>query len=102
MKPNDNNHLYHPDEELGFEQFDFSLNQIFDYFEDIGEPHTVMNMLPIATSSIHSGGICVCLNGKNIDKIFVNDEMSTEQFTLVANDILDFISSVKEFNYLED
>ena len=102
LKPDQDHHLYHLDEELGFEKFDFSIIEIIKLYLDVGEPHKTYKMLPIATSSMHSGGICVCLDDLNNDKIFINDEMSSEQFTLIANDILDFISQIKQFNYLEN
>lgn len=90
--------IYHPDEELGFYGFDFSLDELLGYFLEVGEPHTHRKMIPIATSEIHSGGICVCFEEGNIDKIFVNDEMSDDGFIEVASNIFDFICQLKQFS----
>lgn len=97
LKADEGYRLYHPDEELGFDGFEFTLNELLSYYLEVGEPHTKFKMIPIATSDIHAGGICLCYDGINSDKIFVNDEMSNDQFVEVATDILDFISQLKQF-----
>lgn len=99
LKPNENHHIFHPDEELGFDGFEFNLKELLGYYQEVGEPHSQRKMIPIATSSLHSGGICICYDNQNKDKIYVNDEMSDDDFTQVATDILDFISQIGQFNF---
>lgn len=100
LKPDKDYRIFHPDEELGFYGFDFKIKELLDYFQEVGEPHSERKMLPIAISSIHSGGICVCLkSNSDIDKIFVNDEMSDDEFVEVSSDIFDFISQLDQFNF---
>ncbi len=101
LKADKDHQLYHPDEELGFEKFDYNLDQLMKYYLEVGEPHITKKMMPIATSAIHSGGICICLEGENQDKVYINDDMSSEQFVLIAQNIFDFISQLKQFNFLE-
>lgn len=94
--------IYHPDEELGFDRFLFCLKEIINYFQEIGEPHETYGMMPIANSTIHSGGINICIKGENKDKIYINDEMCSEQFRIIAPNIFNFVSQIKMYNYSED
>ena len=99
LKPNNNHHLFHPDEELGFDGFEFNLKDLLGLYQEVGEPHFSRKMIPIATSSVHSGGICVCYGYENIDGVFVNDEMSDNDFVQIATNIFDFVSQIQQFNF---
>ncbi len=99
LKPDTDHHIFHPNEELGFDGFGFSLNELLEYFQNVGEPYQKMKMLPIATSSIHSGGICVCFDSENMDKIFQNDEMANDGFVEIGKNIFDFVKELEQFKY---
>ncbi|MFQ3576823.1 MAG: SMI1/KNR4 family protein [Cytophagales bacterium] len=95
--PRPNHHIIHPNEDLGYEGFRLNLNERFDVYLNTGSYYQNDKMLPIITSGIHNGGICVSLNN---DKIYVLNEMTKERFIEVSNNIFSFIAQLQQINYL--
>lgn len=85
--------------EVGFEEFELTIEEIFSVYIEQGEYYQKDKLLPIATSGIHSGGICVGLEGENQDKIFVDNEMFDDRFQPIASDILDFVGKLYELHF---
>lgn len=89
---------YFLDEEVGFEDFSSDLERIIKIYKSEESYHN-FSMLPIISSGIHSGGICVCLEGENQDKIYLDNETYDGRFQLLANNIFEFVRGIIE---LED
>lgn len=86
---------YFPDQEVGFDEFQSNLKTNIDVYKSEFS-YSESSMLPFASSGIHGGGICVCLNGLNSDKIFVNDEMVDGRFRLIADNVFEFVRGLIE------
>ncbi len=99
IQPSDNHYLLYQDKEVGFEEFEQSLEELISVYITQGEYYQNNKMLPIATSGIHSGGICIGLEGKDQDKIFVDNESYNNRFQPIASNILDFINKLYEVHF---
>lgn len=86
---------YFPDEEVGFDDFIGEITKNIKVFRS-EESYNKFGMLPIINSGIHSGGICVCLSGENIDKIYLNNEVFEGKYQLIANNIFELIRGLIE------
>lgn len=99
IRPSDSHYLLYQDEEVGFEAFEQSIEELISVYLEQGEYYQQSKMLPIATSGIHSGGICVGLDGASKDKIFVNNEVYANRFQLISDNILDFTTKLYEVHF---
>ena len=93
-----NHCIIHPNEELGYEGFRLSLEERLKVYHSVSNYYLNNKMLPIITSGIHDGGICISLVN---DKIYVLNEMTDERFVEVAQDILIFFSQLQQINFLD-
>ena len=98
LKPDENHHIIHPNEELGYEGFQKTLRQRLTIYLNAGDYYKSHEMLPIATSGIHAGGICVSIEN---DSIYVLNEMTDERFVKISDNILNFIKELYQLNYLD-
>ncbi len=97
--PSNNHYLLYEDEEVGFEEFEQSIEELMIVYIEQGDNYQKDKMLPIATSGIHSGGVCLGLEGENQDKIFVDNEVYDGRFQPIASNILDFIDKLYEVHF---
>ena len=87
--------IYYPDGNVGFEYFNESIENTIKIFK--AEPTNYKGcMLPVITSGMHTGGICVCISGENHDKIYIDNEMFDDQFELIADNIFEFVKGLME------
>jgi len=98
FNPIPQHHIIHPDEDLGYEGFRLNLQERIEVYLKTGNYYQNDKMLPIITSGIHNGGICISLNN---DQIYVLNEMRDERFVKVAINIFSFVSQLQQINYLD-
>ncbi|MBK6264770.1 SMI1/KNR4 family protein [Marivirga sp. S37H4] len=97
LTPNENHHVIHPNEDLGYEGFRKSLVDRLKVYSNTGDYYQNDRMLPIITSGIHNGGICVSLDN---DEIYVLNEMTDERFVKISKNIFEFISQLQQISFL--
>lgn len=99
MNPSPQHKIKHPNKELGFGGIENNLQNKFIAYTESGEYYLEKQMFPIIQSGIYSGGFCLGLIGENIDKIYLYTEDWDNKFELVADNILQFISQLKEVHW---
>jgi len=87
--------ICHYNEEVGFHNFDNSIERNLEVYKEQGNYYQDKKMLPIATSGIHSGGICVGLVGDEVDKVFIDNESYDSRFEKVAENIFEFVQGLR-------
>ena len=91
---------YFPDEEVGFAEFNSDMHKNISVY--LSEPsYCEKGMLPIASSGIHSGGICIGLHGSERDKIFLS-EPARMKYRLLDDNIFEFVRGLIEVEDGED
>lgn len=99
LKPDEGHHIYHPDENLAFDEIEYDLRNLMKSFLNESDYIKESKMFKFATSEIHSGGIVISLEGKDIDKVFIDIENESTRFTFVAESIFDFITQIQQYDY---
>ena len=93
--------LKHPNEELGFGGLETHLENKFIAYSEIGDYYQTDMMLPIIPSGIYAGGICLGLKDENADGIFLYTEDWDEKFELISENILKFVSELRQVHWNE-
>lgn len=99
FNPSPQHLIVHPNQDLGYDGFNQSLETKFTIYQEQGDYFQKDNMMPIASSGIFGSGICVCLQGENKDMLFVNTETIENKFEVIASNILQFISELREIHW---
>ncbi len=94
FEPTSQHKIKHSDEEIGYDGFNSSLERTIEIYFDQDELYTEPKVLPIIISGFYHFGICLGLNQDNADKIFLYEDH--DEFIMIANNILEFISQLKE------
>lgn len=95
LQPSNHFIAYCADEEVGFDDFMSSIELSLQVY-NAEESYSIHSMLPFASSGIYSGGVCVCVEGENADKIYLNDEVVDGKYRLIAENIFEFVRGIKE------
>ncbi len=97
FNPSPQHRIKHPNKELGYEGFDLTLEESIKIYFEQGDYYQKDKILPIVTSGMYPGGICLGIDSKNSDKIFLYKDY--EELLLIAPDILQFIIQLKEVHW---
>lgn len=97
INPDPQHMVRHPNKELGYEGFDLTLEESIRIYFEQGQYYQKEKILPIITSGMYSGGICLGINTLNTDKIILHKDY--DEFPLIASDILQFIKQLKEVHW---
>ena len=98
FEPTPKHNIKHSNEDLGYDEFNTSLEKAIKVFYDQGELYTELKVLPIIISGFYHYGICLGIGKDNYDKIFLFED-PTEELKLISNNILEFISELKEVHW---
>ncbi|MBU2902234.1 MAG: hypothetical protein ABJO28_14380 [Maribacter dokdonensis] len=92
--------LGHPDEEIGFDTFNLSIDFLMkSYNENYKHLEIQKDIFPIASSGIHQFGICVGLTDNLKDKICVSEEINDWKLRIIGDNIFDFIKDFQLFDH---
>lgn len=91
--------LYFPNQEVGFDNFLPSIEDMIacSISPDEDEEFLEKKLIPIATSGIHSGGICVGMMGEFKDKIVLDTDY-LDRFKVINDNIFEFVRGLKEYD----
>lgn len=96
FNPTPEHWIKHPNEDIGYEGFDNTLEDKINIYFDQGDYYQAHEILPIITSGFYPGGICLGLNN-NEDQIFLYKD--SDELLLIASDMFQFIKQLKEVHW---
>ncbi len=97
FNPKPKHKIRHENSYIGYEYFNSSLEKAIQVYYDQGEIYTEPQLLPIIISGYYHQGICLGIGKDNADKILLVEDF--DEFTFVAENILEFISGLKEIHW---
>lgn len=97
FEPSPNHDIIHSNEKIGYDEFNTSLEKSMEVYLNQDTIYTKQKTLPIIISGFYHYGICLNLDKHNADKIILFEDY--DKHTLVANNILEFISQLKEVHW---
>ena len=93
----------YPDEEVGFSDFECSLEfNINNYIEQYAPNEMLSGLMPFATSGIYHNGICVGLEGIYRDKICIQIEINNWEVKVINENIFEFIQDLVYVDHRTD
>lgn len=99
FNPSPQHRIIHPNKELGYTNFEHSLEKKFKIYSDVDFKYKQLGILPIIPSGIYQYGICVGLENEKKDAIYLYVDGVSETLRLIAPNILKFISEFKEAHW---
>lgn len=99
FNPSPQHLIIHPNKNLGFDGMESNLENKFIAYAEAGDYYQAQKVFPIIPSGIYASGFCVGLSNENADKIFVNFETIENKFDVLASNIFQFISELKEVHW---
>ncbi len=97
FNPTPKHTVIHSNEKICYDDFARSLNRVIEIYLSQDEIYTKPKVLPIIGSCYHHG-ICLGIGKENADKIFLYEDPTVE-LKLISNNILEFISELKEVHW---
>lgn len=97
FEPTPKHKIMHSNEDIGYDGFGLNLEKDIKIYFNQGDTYTKPKVLPIITSGFYHYGICLGIDNNNADKIFLFED--PEEITLIANNILEFTSQLKEVHW---
>jgi hypothetical protein len=99
FNPSPQHIVIHPNKDLGYDGMEENLENKFIAYNEAGDFFQVPKAFPVIPSGIYGSGFCVGLFGEHTDKILVNFETIENKFEVIAPNILQFISELKEVHW---
>jgi len=99
FNPTPKHWIKHPNEDLGYDGFDLTLEENINVFLEQGDYYQKPNVISFATSGIYGSGFCIGLSGVHSDKILINTETIENVFEVISPNILQFIAELKEVHW---
>lgn len=97
FKPTPEHYILHSNEEIGYDGFNTSLANVITVYQEQEELYQNQELFPIIISGIYHFGICLGIGENNSDKIYLFEDH--DDLTLIADNILEFISQLKEVHW---
>jgi len=97
FKPTPKHDIIHTNEYIGYEEFGDNLEGEIKICFGEPELYAEKKFLPIITSGYYHFGICLGFGKENADQILLYEDHN--KIILVANNILEFISQLKEVHW---
>ncbi len=99
FEPTPKHRILHSNEKIGYDGFELTLEKYIQVYQDQDDLYINEKLLPIAVSGFYHFGICLGIGKDNTDKIILFEHNYDNGLTLIANNILEFISQLKEVHW---